>query len=53
MNIVRVSDADMSTHALSVALASEDTEGECHFLEHPLPVGGEGWVLWYAWQGDT
>ena len=43
----------MAGHALGVAFASEDAEGECHFGEHPGAVGGVGGVDGDAGEGGA
>ena len=43
-----ISNRDVSCHAVRISFAGEDSECEGGFLEHPLPVRAEGWVL-----GDT
>ncbi len=53
MRVLRISNADVATHAFGIAFAGEHSEGECHMLQHPLAMGGEGRVLRYAGERDT
>jgi hypothetical protein len=51
MGVLRVADGDVAGHAFGVAFAGEDAEGEGHFGEHPLAVGGVGGVGGDAGEG--
>jgi len=42
VRVFRVADGDVARHAFGVAFAGEDAEGQGHFGEHPLSVGGVG-----------